>query len=198
MPTRLWCWAQHVPKSMGTCCFTKIMESIWWRGLSLYGASAFVFKPGARFFKGYSESSIAEALYVKTAGSDIAAFYETIFQRHQCFFRYSDISINPNDWNVSAVFQGNKASNNIGSKLFANTLQFCTFGRAGLINDAIKSWKSFQFKTHDGQPSNDDLKVVISPVQVLIHSHEWNNISPNEKFRHRFKFWTREITVCMG
>ncbi|XP_028393286.1 uncharacterized protein LOC114517688 [Dendronephthya gigantea] len=149
----------------------------------LYGASAFVFKPGARLlFKGNSASAIAGAIYVKTAGPDIAAFYQTIFQRHHCFFRYSDISIEPNDWNVSVVFQGNRASNNIGRTLFANTLQFCRFGRAGLINDAIKSWKSFQFKTHDGHPSNDDLEVATSPVQILIHPHEWNSISPNEQF----------------
>ena len=152
-------------------------------GAGLYGASAFIFKPGARLlFKDNSASSIAGAIYVKTAGPDIAAFYQTIFQRHRCFFTYSDISIEPNDWNVSVVFQGNRASNNIGRTLFANTLQFCRFGRAGLINDAIKSWKSFQFKSNDGQPSNDDLEVATSPVQILIHSHEWNNISPNEQF----------------
>ncbi|CAB4011408.1 Hypothetical predicted protein [Paramuricea clavata] len=158
-------------------------NGVYGGAVGMYGSSAFVFKPGSKLmFKENSASGIAGAIYVKTAGPNIAAFYQTIFQRHRCFFRYIDSSVGPNDWNVSVVFQGNNASLHIGRTLFANTLQFCRFGRSGLINDAIKSWKSFKFENHDGLPSNDDLEVATEPVQILINPNEWNNISPNEQF----------------
>lgn len=151
--------------------------------VGIYGASAFVLKPGARLmFQENFASAKAGAVFVKTAGPDIAAFYETIFQRHRCFFRYVDSSVAPNDWNVSVVFQGNNASLDIGRTLFANTLQFCRFGQAGLINDAITSWKNFKFETSDGQPSNDPLEVATEPVQIVIYPNEWDDISPNEQF----------------
>ena len=151
--------------------------------VGVYGASAFVLKPGARLkFKENFASAIAGAVFVRTAGPNIAAFYQTIFQRHRCFFRYANSSVDPNDWNVSVVFQGNNASLDTGRTLFANTLQFCRFGRAGLINDAIKSWKNFKFETCDGQPSNDAKEVATEPVQILIHPPEWDAISPNEQF----------------
>lgn len=151
--------------------------------VGIYGASAFVLQPGARLkFKENFASAIAGAVFVRTAGPDIAAFYQTIFQRHRCFFRYSDSSVDPNDWNVSVVFQGNNASRHIGRTLYANTLQFCRFGRAGLKNDAIKTWKKFKFETCDGQPSNDVLEVATEPVQIVINPQQWDDISPNEQF----------------
>ena len=151
--------------------------------VGMYGISAFVLKPGALLiFKENSATALAGAVYVKTAGPHIAAFYQTIFNRHNCFFRYFNVSVHPNDWNVSVIFQGNNASLYIGRTLFANTLQFCRFGRAGLINDAIKSWKSFKFLKNDGQPSKDELEIATDPVQILVNPNEWNNISPNEQF----------------
>ena len=158
-------------------------NGVYGGAVGIYGASAFVLMPGSKLmFQENSASAVAGAIYVKTAGPDIAAFYQTIFQRHRCFFRYFDSSVDPNHWNVSVVFQGNNASRDIGRTLFANTLQFCRFGRSGLINHAIKSWKSFKFQNHDGRPSNDELEVATDPVQILINPPEWNNVSPNEKF----------------
>ena len=151
--------------------------------MGIYGASGFVLMPGSRLmFKENVASVIAGAIYVKTAGPDMAAFYQTIFDRHRCFFRYFNSSTDPNHWNVSVVFQGNNASVDTGRTLFANTLQFCRFGHGGLINRAVKSWKSFKFQNDRGLPSNDEKEVATEPVQILIHPNEWNNISPNEQF----------------
>jgi hypothetical protein len=158
-------------------------EGVYGGAAGIYGASGFVLMPGSSLmFKENSATAIAGAIYVKTAGPDIAAFYQTIFQRHRCFFRYFDSSVDPNDWNVSVIFQGNNASIDIGKTLYANTLQFCRHGHGGLINHAIKGWKSFKFQNSHGLPSNDEKEVATEPVQILVNPTEWNNISPNEQF----------------
>ncbi|XP_046846880.1 uncharacterized protein LOC124440529 [Xenia sp. Carnegie-2017] len=151
--------------------------------IGIYGASSLVFQPGANLtFKENIASHVAGAVYVKTAGPNIAAFNQTIFQRHLCFFRYFDSSVYPDDWNIRVVFQGNNATQNIGRTLFANTLQFCRFNQQGLVNDAIKSWKSIVFNNHDGQPSHDELEVATEPVQIQVKQEEWKSISPNVQF----------------
>ena len=158
-------------------------NGVYGGAVGMYGASGFVLMPGSTLmFKENVASSVAGAIYVKTAGPDIAAFYEAIFHRHLCFFRYFNSSTDPNHWNVSVVFQGNNASVDAGRTLFANTLQFCRFGHGGLINHAVKSWKSFKFLNDQGLPSNDEKEVATEPVQILVNPNEWNNISPNEQF----------------
>lgn len=158
-------------------------NGVYGGGVGLYGPSSFLLNRGSKLnFKDNTASVAAGAIYVKTNGPNIAAFYNTIFQRHRCFFTYFDRTAAPNDWNVSVVFQGNKASMDIGRTLFADTLQFCRFGHTGFINHAIKGWSSFTFLTHDGFPSKDDLEVATDPVQIVVDSYEWSNIAPNEQF----------------
>lgn len=152
--------------------------------VGIYGMSAFVLDEGAQLtFRENYASSIAGAVYVRTAGPDIAAFNETIFQRHDCFFRYYNGSSHPDEWDVKVEFQGNRASLNIGRTIFTNTLQFCRFGRGGPINDAFKNWTKFYFYTNNGSLSKDSLEIATEAVQIFVQEHEWKNVSPNEEIK---------------
>lgn len=152
--------------------------------VGIYGKSALVLDEGAHLtFRENTASGLAGAIFVRTAGPDIAAFNKTIFNRHWCFFRYYDESSLPKDWNVSVVFQGNNASLNVGRTVYANTLQFCRFGQEGQVNDALKNWTHFKFLNENGTDSNDLVEIATEPVQILVQDrHEWLHVSPYEEF----------------
>ena len=124
------------------------------------------------------------ALYIEAAGSPSVDFNATGVNTHECFFGYTDekVQFDFNDWNISVVFQGNRAvDEGKGNSVYATTLSYCRRPGESRRHNIVLKWKFIKFKFLNGTVTSRDREVATDAIDMNFERDDWV-VAPGEVF----------------
>ena len=151
--------------------------------VAMYGEASFHLMKGSRLtFDGNIASENGGAIFVETPGPDSIPFVKNNYlQTHECFFKYEDSTIPPDEWQTQVIFIGNKAPLATGYSIYTNSLRDCVHPNENMAN--VLEWKTFHYQ--HGNASNSTLKrkfeIVTDAVKMLSRKSDWS-VPPAQLF----------------
>ena len=152
-------------------------------GMAMYGRSKLVFNEDSyALFEGNQCDAQGGALFINAPGPPLVSFNATGTNTHNCFFEYTDPSVDYDEWKTKVVFQGNKAPfPSAGNSIYATTLKNCRRAGEPRQNNSVLRWKFVEFKDQNGSTNSVKDEVVTDPVNMLCDSADWD-VAPSEVF----------------
>ena len=151
--------------------------------LAMYGRSRIIFhKDSYLLFQGNECEDKGGALFIYAPGPPLVGFNATGTNTHICFFGYSDLSVDYDEWKTKVVFQGNKAPYYAaGNSVYATTLKNCRKAGEARQNNSVLRWKFVEFKDADGKRAPLTKEVSTDPVDIDYDRSDWD-VAPSEVF----------------
>ena len=155
--------------------------------VAMYGEASFHLKKNSRLtFDGNNASEIGGAVFVETPGPDNLPFVTSNYlQTHECFFKYQDSSVHPDDWQTEVIFIENNAPFAAGYSIFTNSLRDCMQPNEDVAD--VLQWKSFHYQYRQNA-SNSTIKrhfeIVTDAVDIISKKSDWS-VPPAQLFSPR-------------
>jgi hypothetical protein len=145
---------------------------------------------GAAFIETHPLSKLVfvnnSALIAGGAIYEISIGEHDLINSRNCFIRYFNISVTPDQWNSSFFFSGNRA-NERNESIFASSLLICQWGGAyGNTSDNFSQVFCWSDKNWDYDGGNCTTEVRTSPAKFSTASHYKIKTYPGE--RHNMNF----------
>jgi predicted outer membrane repeat protein len=144
--------------------------------VAMYGEASFHLMKGSRLiFDGNIASENGGAIFVETPGPDSIPFVRNNYlQTHECFFKYEDSTIPPDEWQTQVIFIGNEAPLATGYSIYTNSLRDCIHPNEDIAT--ALEWKTFHY--YLGNASNSTLKrkfeIVTDAVKIHSRKSDWS------------------------
>lgn len=135
--------------------------------ISMYGHSIVQLQPHANLvFKENVAEKKGGAMFIVVPGPPLPFLNATQLNRYDCFFNGSYGNV---------TFQSNKANSNVGSTIYASTLQNCLKNDSRFVDVFTdnKKWKNFHF-----EDAITNTIVSTAPTAIVLEPKEWENTSP--------------------
>ncbi|XP_015776413.1 PREDICTED: uncharacterized protein LOC107354443 [Acropora digitifera] len=152
-------------------------------GMAMYGRSRVVFhEDSLLLFDGNKCLAQGGALYIDAPGPPLVSFNATGTNTHICFFKYTNQSLDFDEWETKVVFRNNKAPSSFaGNSIYATTLKNCRRPGEPRQNNSVLRWNFVEFKDRDGNASSREKEVSTDPVDMKYNSEDWQ-VAPGEPF----------------
>ncbi|XP_028401631.1 uncharacterized protein LOC114524669 isoform X2 [Dendronephthya gigantea] len=151
--------------------------------VGMYGEASFHLKKNSKLtFEGNIADEIGGAVFVETPGPDsLPIVMNNYLQTHECFFKYEDSTLHPDEWQAEVVFINNTAPYATGYSVYTNSLRDCV--RTGEDTAQVLEWKSFHYYAQNA--SNSTVKrrfeVVTDAIHINSKKSDWS-VPPAQLF----------------
>lgn len=151
--------------------------------VAMYGEASFHLKKGSRLtFDGNTASEKGGAIFVETPGPDsVPIVRNNYLQTHECFFKYEDSTIHPDEWETEVIFIENKAPYATGYSIYTNSLRDCIRPNEDMVR--VLEWKGFHY--YHQNASNSTVKrhfeIVTDAIHINSKKSDWS-VPPAQLF----------------
>ena len=168
-------------------------------GIALYGESGLCLAVQSQLkFIENSCDQKGGAIYVRSPGPLLVGLKTTALNTHPCFVSYDEEEdFNPDNWDVSVEFEGNRSPNNAsGHSVFATTLQYCRRPGENRINNTALEWNTFHYNAN-GRKSDMVHEIVTEAVEMVVNKTEWN-VTDDKNFSPTLKLFDEKYNSVYG
>ena len=171
--------------SVQVCENVTFIKNTGYKGgaVAMYGEASFLLKKGSRLtFDGNDASEFGGAIFIETPGPDSVPIVKNNYLRtHECFFKYEDSFVHPDDWQTEVIFVGNKAPLAAGYSIYTNSLRDCLHSDEGM--QKVLEWNSFYYYPQNTSNSTEKrmFDIVTDAVNVSSKKLDWS-VPPAQPF----------------